>query len=86
VPSGFGIDCSANTCRVAVAVDLGGTGQIEVGSFDPQASNPIRTTALVRSQGPADESVSPVLVGTDVYWVDRSAEKRVRVMRAAVEW
>jgi hypothetical protein len=86
VPSGFGIDCSGNTCRIVVAVDLGGTGQIEVASFDPQASTPIRTTALVRSQGPADESVSPVISGNDVYWVDRGAERNVRVMRAAVEW
>jgi hypothetical protein len=86
VSSGYGLDCSGETCRIAVAVDLGGTGQIEVAAFDPRSATPIVTRPLIRSQGPADESVSPVVVGNDVYWVDRSTEKRVRVMRAAVEW
>jgi hypothetical protein len=86
VPASFGIDCAGDTCRLAVAVDVGGTGQIEVATLDPQASGTIHTTALIRSLGPADESVSPVIVGNDVYWVDRGTGKRVRVMRAAVEW
>lgn len=86
VPSGYGLDCGPDQCRIAVAVDLGGTGQIEVASFDPQKSTPIQTIPLIRSQGPADESVSPVIAGNDVYWVDRGTEKRVRVMRAAVNW
>ena len=85
-PTGFGIDCAGDTCHIAIAVDLQGIGQLEVASFDPQSAAPIRTTPLIRSQGPADESVLPVIVGNDVYWVDRNTEKRVRVMRAAIEW
>ncbi len=86
VVSGYGLDCGADQCRIAVAVDVGGTGQIEVAAFDPTQTTTIRTTPFIRSLGPVDESVSPVVVGNDVYWVDRSTEKPVRVMRAAVEW
>jgi hypothetical protein len=86
VPTAFGFGCAKKECHLVVAVDLGGTGQIEAASLEPSADSPIHTVPLIRSLGPADESVSPVVVANDVYWVDRSTTKHVRVMRAAVEW
>ena len=86
IATGFGIDCLGESCRIAVATDIGGTGQIEVAAFDPKANDGIRTLPLVRSLGPADESVSPVVVGNDVYWVDRGLGKLARVVRAVVAW
>lgn len=85
-PTGFGVDCSASECHLAVTVDLGGIGQVEIASFDPRGDAQIHTVPLVRSLGPADQSISPSVVGNDVYWVDRTTETRVRVMRAAAEW
>ena len=89
-PSGqvtaFGFDCAKTMCHVVVCVDLGGVGQIEAALVDPRATTPIQTKPLIGSLGPADESVFPVIAGTDAYWVDHSTSKRVRVMRAAIEW
>ena len=86
IATGFGIDCLGESCRIAVATDIGGTGQIEVAAFDPKGNDGIRTSPLVRSLGPADESVSPVVVGNDIYWVDPGLGKLARVVRAAVAW
>ncbi len=84
--TGFGFDCVKKVCHLVVSVDIGGVGQIEGALVDPHADGPIQTTPLIRSLGPSDESVSPVVAGNDAYWVDRSTGKTVRVMRAAIEW
>ncbi len=82
----FGFNCLKKECHLVVSVDVGGVGQIEGALIDPRSDSPIQTIPLIRSLGPADESVSPVVAGNDAYWVDRSTPKTVRVMRAAIEW
>jgi hypothetical protein len=82
----FGFNCLKKECHLVVSVDIGGVGQIEGALVDPHSDSPIQTAPLIRSLGPADESVSPVVAGNDAYWVDRSTSKTVRVMRAAIEW
>ena len=86
LPTAFGFDCVSKECHLVVNVDIGGVGQIEAAVVNPRSSNPIQTVPLIRSLGPADESVSPVVAGDNAYWVDRSTGKSVRVMRAAIEW
>ena len=86
VPTAFGFDCEKRACHLVVSVDTGGVGQIEAAVVDPQSDSPIQTTPIIRSLGPSDESVSPVVAGNSAYWVDRSSSKSVRVMRAAIEW
>ena len=85
-PTAFGFDCLPKQCHLVVSVDTGGVGQLEAASIDPGSDAPIQTIPLIRSLGPADESVYPVVAGNDTYWVDRGTAKRVRVMRAAIEW
>jgi hypothetical protein len=86
IATAFGLNCLNKECHLVVSVDIGGVGQIEGARVDPHADGPIQTAPLIRSLGPADESVSPVVAGNDAYWVDRSTTKTVRVMRAAIEW
>jgi hypothetical protein len=86
VPTAFGFDCSKKECHLVVAVDVGGVGQMEAAVVDPRSDVPIQTTPLIRSLGPADANVPPVVFGNDAYWADRSAKKSVRLMRAAIEW
>ncbi len=85
-PTAFGFDCTAKECHVVVSVDTGGVGQLEAAVVDPRSEAPVQTQPIIRSLGPADESVFPVVVGNDAYWVDRSTAKQVRVMRTAIEW
>ena len=85
-PTAFGFDCTPKQCHLVVSVDTGGVGQLEAATVDLGSDAPIETVPLIRSLGPADESVYPVVSGNDVYWVDRGTAKRVRVMRAAIEW
>ena len=82
----FGFDCLKAVCHLVVSVDTGGIGQMEGAVVDPRANTLIETKPLIKSLGPADESVFPVVAGNDAYWVDHATAKRVRIMRAAIDW
>ncbi len=85
-PQSIGLDCDAQRCRLAVTLDVEGTGRLGAVSFDSAGDQPLELRVALKGTGPADSVVAPVVVGRDVYFVDRPRKDRSRVLRATLNW
>jgi hypothetical protein len=82
---GLSIACSDEVCRVVAARAEGQQGARFDGFLLRQGA-PAQATRLVRSALRPSEHVTPVVVGTNLYYLDRSPLGSVRVRRADVTW
>jgi hypothetical protein len=83
-PEGVGIACAAAACRVAASVSVGGRGGVDAFEWRPGAE--LRPTRLVNLGAPPRDALSPVVVGSEVFYADEARPGDVRIRRLGVDW
>jgi hypothetical protein len=81
-PLSVSLSCVDERCKAGLAVDRGGTAELQV--VDMASPNKLATlTDLAES---AAQSVSPVLLGNELFYADLAGPQQGRVRRLFIEW
>jgi hypothetical protein len=82
-PTSLAVDCVGSVCHVVMSVDVAGKSELQALPWAP--TQPPRVVPLATLTGPHGQSVSPVLIGPQLFYGDQ-AGSRGRVRRLAIEW
>ncbi len=85
-PLAVALYCDGSLCRGVLNVDAQARGELHGFVVDPRQSGVYRARPLWRGQGPAEQTLAPVVTRDAVLAVDRIENDRVSVVHLTIDW